>query len=227
MWGSEDNWRSDTSSWSAHSCTYFCPALILYPQKTALHTHSAFKLLLEGKEALKGLNHRADGTRARTGQLGRDQKAKSERMWRWKDSLGRVGHRKYVNVFEKSKESGEDHHQSAASPAFLNESSSFRLAAFSLLSFIDNSKYFPGRQLSVMIWTAASVISASARWGRIRRMETILATSLFAPSLSIPSGCLSLCLFRSKSSISPPLLLLAIPHTELFSFFFCLFSSTA
>lgn len=47
-------------------CTYFCPALILPSlKKTAFHTHSALKLLLEGKEALKGLNPRADGTWAR------------------------------------------------------------------------------------------------------------------------------------------------------------------
>lgn len=36
-----------------------------------------------------------------------------------------------------------------------------RLFAF-FFSFIDNSKYFPGRQLSVMIWTAASAISSAA-----------------------------------------------------------------
>lgn len=43
------------------------------PQKIAFHTHSALKLLLEGKEALKGLNPRADGTWARTGQDGAGQ----------------------------------------------------------------------------------------------------------------------------------------------------------
>lgn len=32
------------------------------PKKTAFHTHSALKLLLEGKEALKGLNLRVDGS---------------------------------------------------------------------------------------------------------------------------------------------------------------------
>lgn len=63
-------------------CTYFCPALIP-PQKTALHTHSALKLLLEGEEALKGLNPRADGTRARMGpdsQDGRGKKANSKEV---------------------------------------------------------------------------------------------------------------------------------------------------
>lgn len=63
-------------------CTYFCLALIL-PQKTALHTHSALKLLLEGKEALKGLNPRADGTRARMGpdrQDGQGKKANSKEV---------------------------------------------------------------------------------------------------------------------------------------------------
>lgn len=60
-------------------CTYFCPALIRH-QKTAFHTLSALKLLVEGKEALKGLKPRADGTRARTAldrQDGRGEKANS------------------------------------------------------------------------------------------------------------------------------------------------------
>lgn len=84
-------------------CTYFCLALIL-PQKTAFHTHSALKLLLEGKEALKGLNPRADGTRARMGQDRQDGQGKKGEV---KGSGGEktpgegAGYRKYVNVFEK------------------------------------------------------------------------------------------------------------------------------
>ena len=70
-----------------------------------------------------------------------------------------------------------------------------------------------------MIWTAASAISASASWGRMRRMETILATS---PSLSIPSGCLSLLI-----SLKNPLLshLLSLSRTVFFPFFLILYIS--
>lgn len=71
--------------------------------------------------------------------------------------------------------------------------------------FIDNSKYFPGRR-RVMIWTAASAISASASWGRMRRMETILASSpslllsLFPPDASL---FISLKILYLTSSASP------------------------
>lgn len=65
---------------------------------------------------------------------------------------------------KKYKESRAVHHQIGI---FLQRSCIFYLFFLlytqpSLCFFIDNSKYFPGRQLSVMIWTAASAISASA-----------------------------------------------------------------
>lgn len=58
-----------------------------------------------------------------------------------------------------------------------------------------------------MIWTAASAISASASWGRMRRMETILATSLslllslFPPDASLVF--ISLKILYLTSSASP------------------------
>ena len=65
--------EGQTSSWSStHSCSPSVPISVRLwsppPKKSAFHTHSALKLLLEGKEALKGLKPRADGTQARTGQ---------------------------------------------------------------------------------------------------------------------------------------------------------------
>lgn len=66
-----------------------------------------------------------------------------------------LGIEKYVYVFEKYKDSSAAHHQTAN---FLRRSCIFELLFFPFIHtffFIDNSKDFPGRQLSVMIWTAA------------------------------------------------------------------------
>lgn len=122
-----------------------------------------------------------------------------------KNSWEDAAYRKYVNIYKECKESHETFFFYTL------------CLLFGIFFVIDNSKYFPGRQLSVMIWTAASAISTSASWGRIR-METILATSLSLLRSLFPLDG-SLCLFHSKSSISPPLL--HCSPSELFSLVSC------
>lgn len=86
------------------------------------------------------------------------KKAKSKGVKRLLEKV--LGIEKYVYVFEKYKDSSAANHQTAN---FLRRSCIFELFFFLLYTlpsfcfffFIDNSKDFPGRQLSVMIWTAA------------------------------------------------------------------------
>ena len=158
--------------------------------------------------------------RGRTNRTAGVKKVKSKELEVKRLPWEGAGDWKYVNVFEEYKES-------RAVPFFcllffsLQRSCIFELvfllytvSAFSLLFFIDKSKYFPGRQLSVMIWTAASAISASASWGRMRRMETILATSLsLLLSLLPPDASVFISL---KNPLSHHLCFSALPHAELF-----------
>lgn len=95
-----DNSRSNTFYWSICSCSHPVPISVQlwsFPRlkKTAFHTHSALKLLLEGKEALKGLNPRADGTWASMEKDRLDGRGKNkrgnggQRKQRWKEFLRR------------------------------------------------------------------------------------------------------------------------------------------
>lgn len=132
-----------------------------------------------------------------------------------------AGYRKYANVFKEYKES-----RAVPFIVFFFLSFTEELHIWVIFPFIhclcllfaffliDKSKYFPGRQLSVMIWTAASAISASASWGRMRRMETILATSLsLLLSLLPPDASVFISL---KNPLSHLLCFSALPHAELF-----------
>lgn len=99
-----------------------------------------------------------------------------EKPWIWK---------KYMLISPRSTKKGE-HRPS---------SSSYRGAAhlgclLSSFLFIDKSKYFPGRLLSRMIWTAAAAVSTSANWGQRQKNGNYLGKEIsFSP---FPSGSPSL-----------------------------------
>lgn len=149
LWGNKKRGQSEVRDFLLKRpllysiCTYFCPALILN-QKTAFHTHSALKLLLKGKEALKGLNPGADGGRPGWGRIdrtyrGEEAKSKEVEVRRVPEVVQRLENMSLIKC-----EGGSEFCHQIAIFVYLSYFS-FYTHCLLFAFFIDNSKYFPGR----------------------------------------------------------------------------------